>query len=140
MQYRSRSNSPSRLRATHGVSFTLLLIEDDDAIAELVLMHLREAGFAVEHERDRTRAIQAVSRRRYDLVVLDLMLPGTDGLDICRHIRSAADYVRSSSAHVRPRRTGCSGWSSAPTTTCPSPSPCSNWSRGCAPCSGAPTA
>lgn len=75
------------------MSSTLLLVEDDDAIAELVLLHLREAGFAVEHERDGTRAIQAVSRRRYDLVVLDLMLPGTDGLDICRHLRGAADYV-----------------------------------------------
>lgn len=72
---------------------SLLLVEDDDAIAEVVVLHLREAGFEIRRECDGNAAIQAVTSIRFDLVLLDLMLPGADGLDVCRHLRARSDYV-----------------------------------------------
>jgi len=71
----------------------LLLVEDDDAIAELVAMHLRESNFDVQRESNGTAAMRAAAQRRFELVILDLMLPGADGLDVCRHIRALPDYV-----------------------------------------------
>ncbi len=71
----------------------LLLVEDDDAIAEVVALHLNQASFSVHRESDGRNAMEAMGRQAFDLVVLDLMLPGADGLDVCRHIRERADYV-----------------------------------------------
>lgn len=71
----------------------LLLVEDDDAIAELVAMHLRESNFDVQRESNGAAAMRAAAQRRFELVILDLMLPGADGLDVCRHIRALPDYV-----------------------------------------------
>jgi DNA-binding response OmpR family regulator len=71
----------------------VLLVEDDDAIAELVGLHLREAGFDVHRECDGRAAMRTVSAARYDAVILDLMLPGADGLDVCRHIRALPAYM-----------------------------------------------
>ena len=65
----------------------LLLVEDDPAIADLVQLHLGEAGFAVHRESDSPGAMRAIDRRAWDLVLLDLTLPGGDGWDICRHLR-----------------------------------------------------
>jgi DNA-binding response OmpR family regulator len=67
----------------------LLLVEDDDAVADVVRLHLVQAGFAVHREADGRHAMAAVDRQRWDLVLLDLTLPGADGLDVCRHIRQA---------------------------------------------------
>lgn len=69
----------------------LLIVEDDDAIADVVTLQLREAGYAVHRERDGAVAIETISARRFDLVILDLMLPGADGFDVCRHLRSRCD-------------------------------------------------
>lgn len=65
----------------------LLLVEDDDAVADTVRLHLEQAGYGVHRESDGLRAIAAIDRRRWDLVLLDLMLPGADGWDVCRHLR-----------------------------------------------------
>ena len=65
----------------------LLLVEDDPAIADMVQLHLGEAGFAVHREADGPGAMRAIDRRAWDLVLLDLTLPGGDGWDICRHVR-----------------------------------------------------
>jgi len=65
----------------------LLLVEDDPAIADMVQLHLGEAGFAVHREADGPGAMRAIDRRAWDLVLLDLTLPGGDGWDICRHLR-----------------------------------------------------
>jgi len=71
----------------------LLLVEDDDAIAEVVTLHLREAGYDVHRERNGDAAMRIVSEGRFDLVLLDLMLPGADGLEVCRHLRGRSEYV-----------------------------------------------
>jgi len=65
----------------------LLLVEDDPAIAELVQLHLGQAGFSVQRERDAPGAVRAIQARAPDLVLLDLTLPDGDGLDVCRFLR-----------------------------------------------------
>ena len=66
----------------------LLLVEDDDAIADALRVHLEEAGYRLQRESDGLHAMAAIDRQRWDLVLLDLMLPGADGWDVCRHLRS----------------------------------------------------
>jgi len=66
----------------------LLLVEDDDAIASALRLHLEEAGFRLHREADGLLAMAAIDRQRWDLVLLDLMLPGADGWAICRHLRA----------------------------------------------------
>jgi DNA-binding response OmpR family regulator len=66
----------------------LLLVEDDDAIADAVALHLSAAGFAVHRVADGLAAMRAIDRRAWSLVLLDLTLPGADGWDICRHLRT----------------------------------------------------
>lgn len=66
----------------------LLLVEDDDAIAAALRLHLEEAGYALHRESDGLLAMAAIDRQRWDLVLLDLMLPGADGWDVCRHLRA----------------------------------------------------
>ena len=65
----------------------ILLVEDDDAIADALRLHLEQAGYRLHHERDGLAALSAVDRQRWDLILLDLMLPGADGWDVCRHVR-----------------------------------------------------
>lgn len=65
----------------------LLLVEDDDAIAQALRLHLEEAGYRLHREADGRDAMAAIERQRWDLVLLDLMLPGADGWEVCRHLR-----------------------------------------------------
>ena len=65
----------------------LLLVEDDDAIAAALRLHLEEAGYRLQRESDGLQAMAAIDRQRFALVLLDLMLPGADGYDVCRHLR-----------------------------------------------------
>jgi len=69
----------------------LLLIEDDAALAPLVRRHLVDSGFEVEWAAEAESAWRALGGARIDLVVLDLMLPGEDGLSLCRRIRREHD-------------------------------------------------
>ncbi|WP_405984241.1 response regulator transcription factor [Streptomyces sp. NBC_00872] len=66
----------------------VLVVDDDPTVAEVVSGYLERAGFAVEHAADGWAALDSVARRRPDLVVLDLMLPGPDGLEVCRRLRA----------------------------------------------------
>jgi len=66
----------------------LLLVEDDAAVAEVVALHLRGAGYEVEHAADGHQALRRIESQRWDLVLLDVMLPGTDGFEICRRLRA----------------------------------------------------
>lgn len=68
---------------------TILLVEDEKNIASLVTLYLQNEGFKVEHVADGSLALQAVDRVHPSLVILDLMLPGMDGLEICRRLRAA---------------------------------------------------
>lgn len=66
----------------------LLLVEDDDAIAAALRLHLEEAGYRLHRESDGLQAMAAIDHQRWDMVLLDLMLPGADGWDVCRHLRA----------------------------------------------------
>ncbi|QOF85137.1 response regulator [Pseudomonas sp. ADPe] len=65
----------------------ILLVEDEPKLAALVGDYLRVAGYQVEHLADGNAVIPALRGKTYDLLLLDLMLPGRDGLDICRELR-----------------------------------------------------
>jgi two-component system response regulator RegX3 len=65
----------------------ILLVEDEPAIADAIEYALGAEGYAVEIARDGNRGLEAATSVPYDLLVLDLMLPGLSGLEICRRIR-----------------------------------------------------
>jgi DNA-binding response OmpR family regulator len=71
----------------------VLLVEDDAAVADVVALHLRGAGYQVEHAADGHGALRRIDSESWDLVLLDLMLPGTDGFEICRHLRQREGHV-----------------------------------------------
>ena len=66
----------------------LLMIEDDHRLAGMVGEYLTQSGFAVRHAPDGASGLAAVQDGPVDLILLDLMLPDADGLDICRRIRA----------------------------------------------------
>jgi DNA-binding response OmpR family regulator len=69
----------------------ILLVEDDPRLAEMLAQYLGEAGFRVTVAPLGATALERLARADYDAVVLDLMLPDMDGLDICRQLRTRAD-------------------------------------------------
>jgi two-component system, OmpR family, phosphate regulon response regulator OmpR len=73
------------------VSERVLLIEDDSRLAGMVVEYLGKAGYRVIHAETGTRGLALHEREPVDVVILDLMLPDTDGLDICRRLRARSD-------------------------------------------------
>ena len=69
----------------------ILIVEDERNIASFVSMYLKNARYQVEIARDGGEALQKAENAKPDLVVLDLMLPDIDGLEVCRRIRSGSD-------------------------------------------------
>lgn len=65
----------------------ILVVEDDDTIARAVAERLRSAGFDVDVAADGPSGVEAAAQLQPDLVVLDLMLPGLDGLEVCRRVQ-----------------------------------------------------
>ena len=76
----NHSTAPTRRR--------LLVVEDEAAIRELLRLHLSLAGFGIEEIADGTTALERARIEKFDLIVLDVMLPGLDGITLCRAIRS----------------------------------------------------
>ena len=75
----------------HGVTIRLLMIEDDRALAEMVATYLGRAGMALDHRESTEAGVAAALQGGYDAIILDLMLPDGDGLEICRAIRARSD-------------------------------------------------
>jgi two-component system alkaline phosphatase synthesis response regulator PhoP len=71
------------------VKRTILVVEDEQDIRDLVRFHLEQEGYAVREADSGERALAQVAAERPALIVLDLMLPGTDGLEVCRRLRAA---------------------------------------------------
>jgi DNA-binding response OmpR family regulator len=67
---------------------TVLVVDDEPIVREVVVRYLRSEGYRTIEAADGDAACELVERERPDLVVLDLMLPGTDGLAVCRWIRA----------------------------------------------------
>jgi two-component system OmpR family response regulator len=70
---------------------TALLVEDDARLAALTADYLGGYGVVVTRAEDGPSGLQEALRHRYDVVLLDLMLPGKDGLDVCRELRAHSD-------------------------------------------------
>ncbi|MFJ3442225.1 response regulator transcription factor [Streptomyces sp. NPDC086081] len=68
-------------------SSRILVVDDDPTVAEVVAGYLDRAGYVVDRAEDGPTALARAAAHRPDLVVLDLMLPGMDGLEVCRRIR-----------------------------------------------------
>jgi DNA-binding response OmpR family regulator len=70
---------------------TVLVVDDEPIVRDVIVRYLRRDGFATLEAADGDRARELIEQGGAELVVLDLMLPGTDGLELCRWIRSRSD-------------------------------------------------
>ncbi len=75
-------------RAPRGPQQSVVVVEDEPDILEVLSYNLRREGFEVETSNDGEEGLKLIQQHRPDLVLLDLMLPNMDGLDICRTIKS----------------------------------------------------
>ena len=71
----------------------ILVIEDERDIADLIRLHLEDLNFVVTVARDGNTGLRKGSTGSWDLIILDLRLPGVDGLEICRYLRRRSEYV-----------------------------------------------
>jgi DNA-binding response OmpR family regulator len=72
-------------------SSTILLVDDEDSVQKLLTYPLERDGFRVVQARDGEQALRLFGDERIDLVVLDLMLPKVDGLEVCKRLRAGSD-------------------------------------------------
>jgi two-component system response regulator ResD len=68
----------------------VLVVDDEDPVRELAELYLKKDGFEVVHARDGREALRLNGEHHPDLIILDLMLPGLDGWEVCRQIRSTS--------------------------------------------------
>ncbi|SNU02707.1 two-component system, OmpR family, response regulator MtrA [Ruaniaceae bacterium KH17] len=73
------------------MSHKILVVDDDTALAEMIGIVLEAEGFDVDYCADGTNALDTFRTAQPDLVLLDLMLPGVDGIEVCRRIRRESD-------------------------------------------------
>ena len=71
----------------------LLLVEDDEGIIRFLEKGLREAKYAVDVAQDGDDALYKASLNEYDVIILDIMIPGRDGLEVCRELRNQGSKV-----------------------------------------------
>ena len=79
--------------ATARMSRRALVVEDNPEIANLICIHLKDADCHADLAASGPRGLELFEKTRYDLVVLDIMLPGVDGLEVCRRMRQGERYV-----------------------------------------------
>jgi DNA-binding response OmpR family regulator len=87
--------APDDLRPPERATITrrVLVIEDQKDIAQLIGLHVRDLGYEVRLAFDGTAGLAEAQGGGFDLIILDLMLPGTDGLEICRRVRAGTHYT-----------------------------------------------
>src|SRR5215831_4489384 len=88
------TNSPGLLWHWIGVQKKVLIVEDETDLVKLLKYNLEKEGFKVNYATDGTVALAEARRDPPDLVILDLMLPGLDGLEVCRQLRRNEKFVR----------------------------------------------
>lgn len=71
----------------------VLIVEDHEDISRLIQIHLADMDCKVVQVADGLAAVQQAQDSHFDLIILDLMLPGIDGLEVCRRIRNQAQYI-----------------------------------------------
>jgi DNA-binding response OmpR family regulator len=75
-------------RYTETMTSSLLMIEDDARLAQMVIEYLGQSGFEITHANDGEQGLEQLQLIQPELVILDLMMPGMDGLEVCRRIRA----------------------------------------------------
>lgn len=70
----------------------ILIVEDEEDIRELVRYNLERENFSVSEAESGEAGLKAVSKKKPDLILLDLMLPGKDGMDVCRELKRSPDF------------------------------------------------
>ncbi|MBE9502946.1 MAG: response regulator transcription factor [Proteobacteria bacterium] len=75
------------------MSHKILIVEDDKEIINLLKINLQDMGYDVELAFEGRSGLEKAKSKNYDLLILDLMLPGVDGLEICRQVRSQTSYT-----------------------------------------------
>jgi two-component system, OmpR family, alkaline phosphatase synthesis response regulator PhoP len=85
------AEAAAQIQLSRGPRQKVLSIEDDADIRELIKFNLEQEGYAVEEAATGVEGLDRIKRRRPDLVLLDLMLPGMPGLEICRVLRNAKE-------------------------------------------------
>jgi DNA-binding response OmpR family regulator len=75
-------------RSTHLIRRLVLVVEDEPTLADAVLARFAAAGFDTIHAADGPAAVEACREHQPDVMVLDVMLPGFDGLEVCRRVRA----------------------------------------------------
>ena len=71
----------------------MLVVEDEPTIADLERLYLGNAGFGVHVERDGSRALEQIRRLRPAAIILDIGIPGMDGVELCRTLRASGDWT-----------------------------------------------
>jgi two-component system OmpR family response regulator len=87
-----KSIATARKRSNTNVR-SILIVEDEQALAKVLKRHLLDAGFKVELAFDGASGLQAADNKSLDLILLDVMLPDIDGLEVCRRIRARHVYT-----------------------------------------------
>ena len=71
----------------------ILVIEDNHDIARLVELHLKDLSYQVDLDTDGRTGLERAMQGNHDLIILDIMLPGLDGLEVCRRLRGASNHT-----------------------------------------------
>ena len=116
----------------------IVVVDDDARIRDLLRRYLSQEGFDVLLAEDAKALNRVLTRETVDLIVLDLMLPGEDGLSICRRLRAANDLTPIIMLTAKVEDVDrIVGLEVAPTTTCPNRSTRANCWRASMRCCGA---
>ena len=100
----------------------LLIVEDERALCETIVRSLRRLAYSVDYCYDGDRALELLGVERYDLILLDLNLPGKDGMTVLRTLRQTDRETRVLILSPAVRwRTRWMGWTPGPTTIWQSP-------------------
>ena len=75
--------------AIENLTKSILLIEDEKEIADIMMLHLSDLDYSVTHTGDGIDGLALALKQQWDLILLDLTLPGIDGIDICRQVRKS---------------------------------------------------
>lgn len=73
--------------------YRILIVEDNLDLAQLVALHLRDAGYEIEVEHDGWLGLARTKTQTFDLIILDIMLPGLDGLSVCQELRRNGPHL-----------------------------------------------